>query len=177
MLGNEVGFKPFYQPRGNITWCQKWDIEHFHKKNNDNNDWIVRNSPTDHRLGQFDFARSMETIWTACESDFHRSPERKAEEEKVSYLLLWVGDKGRDIYNTFPAFSAEEKKKLKPHLDKFQSHVQPKLNPIYLWYKFNNEVQGSSTFDQFVTQLKLLARDCNFKYTDDMIRDRIVLGI
>ena len=44
--------------------------------------------------------------------------KEKTEEEKVSYLRLWVGDKGRDIYNTFPAFSEEEKKKLKPHLDK-----------------------------------------------------------
>ena len=103
--------------------------------------------------------------------------KEKAEEEKVSYLLLWVGDKGRYIYNTFPAFSAEEKKKLKPHLDKFQSHVKPKLNPIFAIYKFKNEVQGSRTFDQFVTKLKLLARDCNFKDTDDMIRDRIVFGI
>ena len=30
---------------------------------------------------------------------------------------------------------------------------------------------------RLISLLKLLARDCNFKHTDDMIRDRIVFGI
>jgi hypothetical protein len=55
--------------------------------------------------------------------------------------------------------------------------MQPKLNPILARYKFNNKVQGLNSFDKFVTNLKLLARDCNFKDTDEMIRDRIVFGI
>ena len=59
--------------------------------------------------------------------------------------------------------------------------MQPKLNPIFARYKFNNELQGTSTIDQFVTRLKLLAADCNFEvddknYADSMIRDRIVFG-
>ena len=40
------------------------------------------------------------------------------------------------------------------------------------------KVQGESdTFEQFITALRLLARDCNFKDADEMIRDRIVIGI
>lgn len=27
--------------------------------------------------------------------------KEKENEEQVSYLLLWIGEKGRDIYNTF----------------------------------------------------------------------------
>ena len=93
--------------------------------------------------------------------------KEKAEEKKGSYLLLWVGDKDRNIYHIFPAFSTEEKKKLKPHLDKFERHVQPNKNtPIFARYKFNNEVQGSSLFDQFVTKFPVLARDCNFRGND-----------
>lgn len=38
----------------------------------------------------------------------------------------------------------------------FKNHVQPKLNPVFTRYKFNNEVQSNTTFDQFVTKLKLL---------------------
>ena len=103
---------------------------------------------------------------------FRRSSERKDGRGKsLKTPAVGVGDKGRDIYNTF---SAEEKRRLKPHWDKFQIHVQPKLNQILSRYKFSNEVQGSSTFNQFVTQLKLY-RDCNFKDTDKMIR--IVFGI
>ena len=36
----------------------------------------------------------------------------KTEEEKVSYLLLWVGDKGRDIRHTWTDISADDAKKL-----------------------------------------------------------------
>ena len=34
----------------------------------------------------------------------------KSEEEKVSYLLLWIGDQGRQIYRTW-TLSVEEAKK------------------------------------------------------------------
>ena len=64
----------------------------------------------------------------------------KDEEEKVSYLLLWIGDQGREIYNTF-TLSDNDQKKLKPHYDKFKAHVQPKVNSIFARYKFNNIVQ------------------------------------
>ena len=36
----------------------------------------------------------------------------KSEEEKVSYLLLWVGDKGRDIRHTWKDIKAVDEKKL-----------------------------------------------------------------
>lgn len=41
----------------------------------------------------------------------------KSEEKKVSYLLLWVGEKGRDVYNTWAPFEGEEAKKLQTHYD------------------------------------------------------------
>ena len=105
----------------------------------------------------------------------------KSEEEKVSYLLLWVGDKGRDVYNTWAKIEGDDAKKLEPYYTRFLAHCQPKLNPIFARYKFNTELQGTSTIDQFVTRLKLLAVDCDFKtegksYADSMIRDRIVFG-
>ncbi|MCG7879803.1 MAG: hypothetical protein N0C90_26270, partial [Candidatus Thiodiazotropha endolucinida] len=101
----------------------------------------------------------------------------KTEAEKVSYLLLWVGDKGRDVYNTWTGITDEEAVLLETYYTKFKNYCQPKLNPIFARYKFNNEVQGSSSIDQFVTRLKLLSIDCNFKAEkDEMIRDRIVFG-
>ena len=96
----------------------------------------------------------------------------KSKEKKVSYVLLWVGEKGRDVYSTWAPFEGEEAKKLQTHYDKYLAHMQPKLNLILARYKFNNELQGISTIEQFVTRLKLLAVDC----ADNMIRDRIVLG-
>ena len=44
-------------------------------------------------------------------------------------------------------------------------------------YKFHKRVQAESeTAEQFVTDLKLLVRDCSFKEPDEMIRDRTVFG-
>ena len=65
------------------------------------------------------------------------------------------------------------------YLDLFRKHVQPKSNPIFDRYKFNNEIKGTKTFDLFVTQVRLLARDCSYleAIKDEMIRDRIVFGV
>ena len=43
--------------------------------------------------------------------------------------------------------------------------------------EFHKRVQAESeTVEQFVTDLKLLVRDCSFKKPDEMIRNRIVFG-
>ena len=100
----------------------------------------------------------------------------KDEEIKVTYLLLWVGDKGREISNTWANMTADDRKKLEPHYKRFKDHVQPKLNPILARFKFNNCVQGAQPVEQFITQLRVLAEDCNYGVgvKDEMIRDRIV---
>jgi len=45
------------------------------------------------------------TAWKAfrqhCEFTFGGPLQRKSEEEKCNYLMIWIGDKGRDIYNTW----------------------------------------------------------------------------
>lgn len=80
---------------------------------------------------------------------------RKEETEKCSYLLLWIGEKGRDIYNTW-TLTEDETKLLKTYYDKFEAYVVPKANPIFARYKFNEKTQGATeTFDQFVTELRL----------------------
>ena len=100
----------------------------------------------------------------------------KSEEEQVSYLLLWIGQQGRDVYKTWTGISEENAKKLETYYTRFKNHVQPKLNPIFARYCFNNEVQGSDSIDAFVTRLKNKAEDCSFTEKENMIRDRIVFG-
>ena len=50
------------------------------------------------------------------------------------------------------------------------------LNPIFVRYRFNNEVQVSDSIDAFVTRLKLRAQDCSYAECDNMIRHKIVFG-
>ncbi|XP_068728069.1 uncharacterized protein [Montipora capricornis] len=101
----------------------------------------------------------------------------KKEKEKCSHLLIWCGEKGRDIVNKWSGISEEDKKKLKAYFERFKAHVEPRTNPVFCRYKFHNRVQSEvETVEQFVTDLKLLARDCAFKEPDEMMRDRIVFG-
>ena len=55
--------------------------------------------------------------------------------------------------------------------------MQPKQNPVFSRYKFNNEIQGAQPIEQYITRLRLLAKDCAYgNAEDDMVRDRLVFG-
>ena len=76
--------------------------------------------------------------------------KRKSEAEKTAYLLLWVGNKGRDIHATWD-IEEEDRQKLDTLYQKFQAHVEPKLNPIFARFKFFNQVQDGDTVDEYIT--------------------------
>lgn len=105
--------------------------------------------------------------------------EKKSEEVKCNYLMLWAGEKGREIFSTWDV-SADAKKKIQTYMDGFEAYCRPKTNLIYNRYKFKSRTQhDGETFEQFVTELRLLMRDCNYPVNmqDDLIRDHIVFGI
>ncbi len=100
-----------------------------------------------------------------------------AEAEKCSYLLIWVGLKGRDIYKTWSDISETDRGKLKTYFDRFEKHVNPKANPVFARYKFHNKAQGpAEPVCSFITELQLLAQDCEFHNSNEMVCDRIVFG-
>ena len=100
-----------------------------------------------------------ESFQTHVELIFSGPLNDKEEEEKVSYLILWVGEEGHQIYKSWTGISEADAKKLKTYYDRFKSHVQPKLNPIFARYRFYNETQGHDSIDAFVTRLRIQARD------------------
>ena len=103
--------------------------------------------------------------------------QSRREAEKCSYLLIWVGKKGRDIYNTWTDITADNKNNLQTYYDRFEAYVSLRANPVFAIFEFHGRVQGSSeTAEQFITDLRMLAQDCDFKDSDEMIRDGIVFG-
>jgi hypothetical protein len=54
----------------------------------------------------------------------------KDEDVDCNYLLLWVGDKGTEIFHTWN-LSNDDAKKLQKYYDSFKLHCQPKLNPVF----------------------------------------------
>lgn len=79
----------------------------------------------------------------------------KSEEEKCSYLLLWVGEKGRDVFKTW-TLAADDRKLLATYYNMFGTYVTQKANPIFTRNKFQEKNQGDNeSFDQFATELRL----------------------
>ncbi len=82
--------------------------------------------------------------------------------------MIWVGEKGRDVYNTW---------NLSIYYEKFEAYVKPKSNNIFAPYKFHNIIQQEKEpFEQFLTKLKIEVKDCGYKDPDEMVRDRVVIG-
>ena len=54
----------------------------------------------------------------------------KTEEVHCNYLMIWAGEKGRQIHLTW-TLSDEEKKKLKTYYDKFKEYCKPKSNIMF----------------------------------------------
>ena len=104
----------------------------------------------------------------------------KSEVEKVNYLMTYIGDKGREIYETFtwtPAVgdTPAENDTLLGVCAKYESYVAPKKNQIRATVNFHRrKQQDGEKCDAFVTDLKILAKDCGYTDEDSMIRDAIV---
>lgn len=99
----------------------------------------------------------------------------KSDEQKKSYFLLYIGQAGRDVYNTWLLPETADVDTL---FTKFSEYCQPKKNTIMARFKFNSRVQKEmETTDQFVTDLRLIAKECEYgELKDSLIRDRIIFG-
>ena len=132
--------------------------------------------------------KPLEISWTAqdlhqewcrfsrqAECIFDGPLHEKEESMKVSYLKLWVDDKGLDVFEGFTFAKPEDAAKLKVVLKKFEEYCAPRKKHIMAALKFNERRQGDSeSFDSFVTDLKVLVKDSRYQEEERMVRDAIV---
>lgn len=91
--------------------------------------------------------------------------------------MIWIGDKGRDIYSKLK-LSEKNSKKFSVIKENFEDLVKSKTNRVYSRYTFLSRTQKEGeTFENFLTNLRLLVKKCGYQDQDDMIRDAIVYGI
>ena len=105
--------------------------------------------------------------------------EKKSEEAKCNYLMLWMGEKGREIFSTWE-LTQDQKKDLNSYFEGFEKYCKPKSNTIYSRFLLRSRIQkDSEPFDEYVTELKLLIKDCDYPVgiQEELIRDHIVFGI
>ena len=56
-----------------------------------------------------------------------------------SYMLIWVGEKGRDVFSTWD-ISEEDSTSLEILYNKFEEYVTPKSNPVIARFLFYNKI-------------------------------------
>ena len=103
--------------------------------------------------------------------------ERRKKTNAMRFYYI-IGQAGRDAYNTM-TFTDEEINKLDILFLRFETYCKPIQNVTVERYRFNTRAQESQeTIDQYVTELKLRAKNCSYgDLEDQLIRDRIVCGI
>ena len=74
------------------------------------------------------------------------------QKKQVRHLLLWVGDKGLEIYNTTTWADAEDKNKTKEVLDALENYTKPQSNQILSRYQLRCLKQGDMPLEEFVTK-------------------------
>ena len=100
------------------------------------------------------------------------------QERQVCTLLYSMGDEAEDILCS-TNISADKRKVYNTVLEKFDKFFKVRKNITFERARFNRRSQGDSeSSEQFITDLYRLAEDCEYgNLTDQMIRDRIVVGI
>ena len=132
-----------------------------------------------------DLDKEWERFYQHCEFAFGGPLSKCTEKEKICNLMSFVGDKGREMYLTFQWNTIEvgtddniqqvsEKDILDKVAAKFKEQLASKKNPIMAAVQFDRRHQKQGeTFDDFVTDLKLLARGLDIDQTDKLIRNAI----
>ena len=99
-------------------------------------------------------------------------------ESQVNTLVYSMGPKADDIFQSF-GLSTENAKKYDVVKKKFDDHFVKRRNVIFEQAKFNSRKQeDGESVESFITDVYSLAEHCGYgTLHDEMVRDRIVVGI
>lgn len=114
-----------------------------------------------------------------CELIFDGPFEEVNEAKKVRHLLLWIGDKGLEIYNTATFSSEADKLKIIPVMNVLEAYTKPQSNQILARYQLRCLKQGDMAIEEFVTKARLLIDDGGYdqRIKNDTLRDTLVFGV
>ena len=103
----------------------------------------------------------------------------QTEDKKVRMLLLWVGDKGLEIYNT-STFAAEgDNLKITPVFGKLEGYAKPQSNQILARFQLRCLKQNDLSLEEFITKARLLIDDGGYDAAvkEETLRDTLVFGL
>lgn len=117
------------------------------------------------------FEQKFDVFLTA--TDLQSKPEQK----KIAVFLNLIGDDGLELYNSF-TFTEEDRASLEAVKKKLEGYCAPTANVIFERFKFNSLFQKEmQPFDSFLTDIRKAVKTTGYKDPDEMLRDRIVMGV
>ena len=98
--------------------------------------------------------------------------------QKCRYVLLWVGDFGLDLYNTWYLSEADQDK-LDEYWKRFEQHVKPQSNHLLNRFYLRNLKQNNPPLDEFLTEANLLIQNSGYPddIQDELMQDALVFGV
>ena len=109
-----------------------------------------------------------------------RRPTRKSGGGQESrLLLLWVDDKGLEIYNTTTWQNIGDDLKLEPALAVLEANTKPQSSQILSRYQLRCLKQEDMPLKEFVTKASLLIEDAGYDpaVKKTTLRDTLVFGV
>ena len=115
-----------------------------------------------------------------CQLMFKRVLKDTDDEEKVSYILLWSGEKGLDMYNSWTFEKEDDRKKPAVSFGKFENQLEPKTSHRIHRYTLQGMRQElHEPVDDFISRIKNLAVKCQFRdnaEVEDRVLDQLIWG-
>ena len=132
----------------------------------------------------FTFEGNLSEKWKTWKSGLifiyvQQNQTKKSDKIKASILLTCIGEREREVYETFDFANVADQLKLDSIHQKFESYCNPRSNTTIMRHKFFTYRQSEGqTFNDFVTELKKLSADCAFDtLKDSLIKDMIICGV
>ena len=105
---------------------------------------------------------------------------QRPDKDKVSYILLWLGPQGVEVFDNFTPAEIPDRNKPSDVWDAFETYFEPKTNFRLARFQLRDMRQNpGEPIDSFVTRLRILGQKCNFKDTtelDDQLIDQVIKG-
>lgn len=104
--------------------------------------------------------------------------EHRPEPVRLATLRSVMGKDCLEIFLNLE-LTPEERASVTSSLKALEAYFKPKTNVVYERFLFNSATQSSEEeIDEFVNRLRKMASSCKCgALTDEMIRDRIVIGV
>ena len=95
-----------------------------------------------------------------CQLIFDGPLNAKEDKVKETYILLWIGEEGRKIFNSFD-LNDDEKAKPDTIFLKFATYLEPKSNFRIVRYQLQGFRQAEDeSVDSFTARCKIQAQKC-----------------